>query len=749
MCGALLALAGSAFANTPPSLYAAGSVTQTLRLPDGSLIIAGNFTAVGEVPRAGLAKIDANGQLDSSWNPSGLLAFTAGQIVALAASPGGDQLYIATPSAVQDVYTTGAGANVSGFSLSASGSVDGGNTGIRTIATDANGYVYIAGAFAFIDSQSRNGLARVDSGGILDANWKPSANSTVSTVAVDSANGLIYLGGAFVNIGGAAHLRLARAQLSDGTIDASWTPSVASTSDGVHHLVRSADGNSIIVSGNFTGVNGTPRNGLAMLAASTGATDATWNPGSTFGGSINSIAAASDYVYLGGDLFCCNQSSLARAAATGSGAIDATWSPLPDNVVSSLLLDASATVDAFGDFAYMADAPVLGAAQLQADATATHALPDCERPGAAFATFTESSGSLLLAGDFQKVDQTYRAGLFRLQTDASIDAAFAPPRFSGGGGLFPLLSVAADSTTGQVYVGGYFTQAGGATHNSVARLDGATGAVDSSWSPSVDALPSTASVQAIAVAADGIYVGGVFSHVNGSARSNIAKLTTAGTLASTFAGATNGAVSRIVVAGNSVYIGGEFLSPRTHIARLAASDGTFDATWNPTFPWIVTWLDFFDLQRIGGATYVSNQISVSAFGGVVVIGEIAQIDDSGQTAILARFDQPVTGVLAARDAGSLYASGMFYYQYAINNFLVQTPHPNGLAQISLRAGSFGTAEAWTPPVPSASGIPALAFVGTGGVLVGTVTNNYPNTPRDDLVLLGLPLGDYLFRDGFE
>jgi hypothetical protein len=738
-----------AIANMPPALYTAASVTQALRLPDGSLILAGNFTTVGEVARAGLAKLNAAGQLDATWNPAGLLPNTAGQIVALAASPDGSQLYIATADHVQDVYTTGVGANVAGFSVTATGTVDGGNSGIRTIAVDANGYIYIAGAFANIDSQSRNGLARVDSASTLDAGWKPSSNSTVTTLAVDSAGGLIYLGGAFVNVGGATHLRIARAQLSDGSIDATWTPSVSSTSDGVHHLALSADGSNVILVGNFTAVNSTARSGLAMISAATGANDPSWNPPTLTGYSVDSIVAASDYVYLGGDLFCCNQVPLARVAATGAGTIDATWTPAASGRVRALVPDGAA-VDAFGDFAYMGNTPVLSAAQLLTDGSATHALPDCERPGSAFATYTESSGAALLLGDFQKVDQTYRAAFFRLEPDASIDAAFVPPRFSGGGGLYPLLAVASDAATGQVYVGGYFTQADGVTRNSIARLDGTSGALDSSWTTSIDALPSTGSVQAIAVAADGVFVGGQFSHVNGASRANIAKLTPSGTLDPVFAGSTNGAVSRIALAGSNVYIGGTFLNPRDRIARISATDGSLDASWNPTFPWAVSWLDFFDLKRVGSNTIVSNQFSVGAFAGVVITGEIDQIDDSGQVAIVARFDQPVFNVLGARDGGSVYAAGTFYYQYAINDFLSQTAHPNGLVQVSLRTGTFGVDEAWAPVVPSASGIPSLTFLGSGpnGVLAGDITISYP-TPRDDLFLLGLPLGDYLFKDGFE
>src|SRR5882724_4822703 len=62
-----------------------------------------------------------------------------------------------------------------------------------------------------------------------------------------------------------------------------------------------------------------------------------WNPGT--GGDAFALAAASDFVYLGGDLFCCNQSPLARVSATGTGAVDAPWSPAADGAVRALALD--------------------------------------------------------------------------------------------------------------------------------------------------------------------------------------------------------------------------------------------------------------------------------------------------------------------------------------------------------------------------------------------------------------------------
>lgn len=316
--------------------------------------------------------------------------------------------------------------------------------------------------------------------------------------------------------------------------------------------------------------------------------------------------------------------------------------------------------------------------------------------------------------------------------------------------MHELLAVAADPAAHKVYVGGEFSLAGGSLRGLVARLDGTSGALDANWSPNFDASPSTGNVQAIAVASDGVYFGGEFRHVNGAARANIAKLDATGVLDANFAGATNGAVSRIALAGSSVYLGGTFLNPRQRVARLRSSDGSFDAAWNPAMPWAITWLDFFDLKRIGGSTILSNQISVSALGGTVVTGELVRVADDGQTTIVARFDQPVFDVRGAADGGSLFAAGTFQAQYAINDFLSQTPHPGGLAQISLRGGTLGVAETWSPVAPSRSGVPSLTPMGDGlhGALVGTITDNYPFA-RPDIDLLGLPLGDYLFKDGFE
>ena len=741
-------LAGmAAAAPAPPALYAAGTVRQALRLPDGSVIIAGYFTSVGEVPRAGVAKLAPDGQLDAAWAPPAISLGFASQAVALAASPDGSSVYIATSTQVAKVFATGGGASVPGFAAVVSGSVDGGNTGIRTLRADGS-YLYVAGAFAYVNGVQRSAIARLGSSGALDATWNASANSTINAIEIDPVGGFVYLGGAFVTVNGLAHLRVARVQLSDGTGDATWTPSVASTSSGVLRIALSPARDSLVLSGNFSAVNGTPRAGLARLVSSSGALDGSWTP-AVAGYGIEAIAAQDDFVYFAGNLQCCNQDQMTRVAATGSGSIDQAWLPAFDAPVHALLVGAGMTAYAFGEFGHAGAVPALGAAAIGAGGAASHVLPDFEIEASAIASASEPSGDLLLAGDFQKVDHTYREGLFRLQAaTATLDPAFDPPRFGYGLGNGRLRAVAIDAASAAVYVGGTFDSVGGVAQGLVVRLDAITGAVAPGWT----AVQSPGSVQAIAVDASFVYIGGAFQNVNGQPRSNLARLTPAGELDAQMQTAANGAVSRIALDGDdgAIYIAGTFLSPRTRVARLLRADGAFDPAWNPQFDWVIVGNDILDLELVGGNAVICMQASIPYGGGYVLVGDVVQIDSAGVATEVARFNQPVDDILGAADGGSIYLAGTFQTMYALDDFFAQTSHPNGLVQVSLRAGTFGKAESWTPAPPlTDGGTPGLARFGTGaaGVLLGSDIDAF-GFARQGLALLELPPGDFLFKDGF-
>jgi large repetitive protein len=79
--------------------------------------------------------------------------------------------------------------------------------------------------------------------------------------------------------------------------------------------------------------------------------------------------------------------------------------------------------------------------------------------------------------------------------------------------------VAASPDGTRVYVGGQFTAANGVTRNHIAAYSTSTGALISSFAPTLDAT-----VETIAATNTTVYVGGAFSSVNGVARAHIAAL---------------------------------------------------------------------------------------------------------------------------------------------------------------------------------------------------------------------------------
>src|SRR5207247_175387 len=116
---------------------------------------------------------------------------------------------------------------------------------------------------------------------------------------------------------------------------------------------------------------------------------------------------------------------------------------------------------------------------------------------------------------------------------------------------------------GKVLAGGTFTNIGGQTRNSLARLE-IDGKVDQTLPPSIIGL----NVTATAVQRDGnILIGGNFTTVLGVARNNIARLNTDGTLDTAFNPNANSEVDSIVVqAAGRILVGGRCTRTRTTVS---------------------------------------------------------------------------------------------------------------------------------------------------------------------------------------
>jgi trimeric autotransporter adhesin len=147
----------------------------------------------------------------------------------------------------------------------------------------------------------------------------------------------------------------------------------------------------------------------------------------------------------------------------------------------------------------------------------------------------------------------------------------------------PVYSMARDGNV--IYIGGTFSTLTNPStgqrvnRNRLAALDANTGQL-LAWNPGANEV-----VRALATGPDGtVYVGGDFTNVAGRGTDSIAAVTPGGDPKPGWSATVNGTVRQIRTDGSDVYVAGNFgrvnNTSRPGIAKIAATDGDLDASWN-------------------------------------------------------------------------------------------------------------------------------------------------------------------------
>jgi len=560
-------------------VYRTGNVFAIARQPDGKFVVGGSFHSVNGTPRNNIARINADGSLDTGWDPNA------------------DNL-------------------------------------VDAIVIDAASNIFVGGYFDHIGGQPRQYLAKLQgSTGAADANWDPHPNSGVSALALDTNK--LYIGGAFTNIGSVGRNYLARVAVADGAVDATWNPN---PDGGVTRLV--IDGIAVYVAGEFLNIGGQPRQYLAKLTtADNSSADPAWNPHpdqlvsalgidsagnvfaggyfTTIGGSprrylakipgagagivdgnwapppnlvVGALAAQGTDLYVGGYFTAIGNTTrnfIAKLSTSDPSVIDSTWNPDADGGVYAIATAPSGDVVAGGSFATIGGQTRLGIALLTGPVGAAAPLsgPALASPGAhdtgwVNAVVRDATGRTMIGGFFDFVgDGTRRNNIARFNSDGSLDSVWDPDVFG------EVRSLAVDGN-GNVFAGGTFSEIGNQSHYSIAKLSpGGAGGADASWNPA----GADDHVSAISVDDSNVYAAGSFTSMGGVARNRIAKLAIAGTgtVDPIWNPDANDFVQALVKDGDSLYaigfftaIGGE---ARNHIAKLSTSAaGAADGAWDPS-----------------------------------------------------------------------------------------------------------------------------------------------------------------------
>jgi uncharacterized delta-60 repeat protein len=511
--------------------------------PDDKVLIGGSFIMVNGTNVGAIARLNANGSFDNSFN-----SITAnGGVSSLAMQPDGKVL-------IGGWFTTVNGTNRHRIArLNANGSLDlsfnpgtGPDGGVHCIAVQPDGKVLIGGEFTTVNGTSRNRMARLHSDGSLDASFDPGrgVDSSLSSLVVQPDGKVLIAGTGFTTRVGIGRMN------ANGSPDGSFNPGTGVNSD-VGSIALQPDGK-ILVVGSFTAVNGTNRLGLARLHAD-GGLDGSFNPcipclvpyDYDVPNGYYSTAVTAVLLQADGKILVAGYNVTFYAVEEGGAEImrffvvrfladgnpDPAFTPFIGDLtdggywfygwasypVSALAVQSDGKIILSGYLYSVNDTNLTGVARLNANGTRDSSFtPGLGRYASVASLKLQPDGKLLAAGTFGIINGTNHSGIWRLQTNGSLDNTF-----NAVTGPSTTVSDFVSQPDGKIIIGGDFTTVNGTNRNRIARLD-SNGSLDLGFNPGAGA---DGSVYAIALQPDGkVLIGGWFTTVNGVLRPHLARL---------------------------------------------------------------------------------------------------------------------------------------------------------------------------------------------------------------------------------
>ena len=323
---------GSLDMSFDPGQGASHSVTATAVQSDGKIIIGGFFTTYDGTPINRIVRLHTDGSLDTSFNPgSGANDFVdaisvqddgkiliGGTFNMFNGTPRGGIARLNTDGSLDTSFNPGTGAL---------GQTT--NPAVRTIAIQSDGKIFIGGDFVTYNGTSRMGVARLNSDGSLDTSFAPGTGTNytyVKTIAIQN-DGKIIIVGNFIEYNGITRRGVARIN-TDGSLDTSFNPGTGvGINNGNALAVAIQSDGKIIVGGDFVEFNGQPYNSIVRLN-SNGTFDASFNTGSGFVGYLFDIQIQADGKIIVGGHFSTYNGTTAHdlVRLNTNGALDTNFS---------------------------------------------------------------------------------------------------------------------------------------------------------------------------------------------------------------------------------------------------------------------------------------------------------------------------------------------------------------------------------------------------------------------------------------
>jgi len=376
-------------------------------LADGKVLAAGYFVSFNNQQRFRLLKLNSDGTLENTFNPS---VSSFGIVYAIKRQADGKIIIGGDFEYVNDVRKSGIARLNADGTLDDTFTIGSGFFGdIYDIETQPDGKIIIGGLFGGDTSFPAYAVARINSNGSFDINLNNTTNFVFVAYAVAlQSDGKILIGGLVYDVTGET-IALNRV-LNDGNWDSAFLTPILSI--GTVRSILAQPNGKIIIGGTFFPLGGgtLQRNGIARLN-NNGSLDSAF---SVFVGSVYSLKQQSDgKIYAGGF-------TLTRFSS--EGVVDTTLNIGSgfNNLIRAVELQPDGKILLGGFFTAYNGNPVNRIARINNSGTVDLTFNvGSGASGTVFALDLQPDGKILIGGQFLDFNNTEKFSLVRLQNSTS------------------------------------------------------------------------------------------------------------------------------------------------------------------------------------------------------------------------------------------------------------------------------------------------------------------------------------------
>lgn len=628
----ILALAFLAFAMGPTKaedvqeigrqldIQAPGDIYDFEYLPDGGIVVAGDFTVISGIYQPFIAKFNSDGSINRSWRPQ-----LDGPVRGVAVDANSD-IYIHGDFSTIDSLPRQKLARI----LHETGTVDawGGSEPFITALAVGNDYVYVG-------RRSSQVLARRSKGasGAIDETWVPALSGSVSQIALTEDS--VYVVGALRGSNGFSQSPLQRVDLA-GQVDPLWINAISPVFPNRVNDIETI-GTSLFVAGSFSTIRGVQQARIAKIGSG-GIVDLQWRP--SLNGEVTSLSVdrSRNLAFASGHFTQLGTTSVTPNIALSVAGLgnQVPFSPSTQEPLQHIASLSTGLLVA-GLFRSIDQVRAISLATVSIDGSGPAAL-DAVRPGR-ISAILPTADALYIGGVFHSIDGNDFENAARLIEDRP-DQSWRPvvrgevlaigvnssDVFLGGdlsaGSCRNLCKFNKSSasqlnqfapnpnarvlqisaTDNDVVIGGSFSQVAGLLTR-LARLDSVTGQPVGNQ---VTLGGGSINVSNFFESGDFLYVSGAFTSVNGSSRQNIARIVRSSFVLDSWS-PQQPVRQNTPISASNLHVYALTSGTGGGLRRFDVSAGAVDLQWLPVVPG----LDFFDSLRSTPMTLIQDRLFIA------------------------------------------------------------------------------------------------------------------------------------------